>query len=189
MSRLSLKGFAHSAQFNFFDLGKIGPFYPGKEHLFRHHFDPFFAECRAFGKSIEEGKDDLLAVRCHGHVYLSESLEKRIAENSGTWNWNRQVGFEGYPLRGTLKDVIHLKSPFGQVKSPSSRKKKIADMKRRLEQLNELRIFNKNIRECNYRDGRLFEFSLAINAPHIALSRKFRSREMIERTCLTMLEV
>ena len=33
VSRLSLEGFAHSAQFNFFDLGKIGPFYPGREHL------------------------------------------------------------------------------------------------------------------------------------------------------------
>ena len=189
VSRLSLGGYAHSAQFNFFSLGRIAPFYPGREHLLdknhvRHHYDPFFAECRAFGKLIEEGKDDLLAVRCHGYVYLSESLEKRIEEKFGIWNWNRQVGFEGCPLRGILKDVIRLKSLFGQVRSPSSRKKKIADMERRLKQLNELRIFNKDIRECNYRDGRLFDFSLAITAPHIALSRKFQSEEMIEMDML-----
>lgn len=37
-----------------------------------------------------------------------------------------------------------------------------------------------DIREDNYRGGRLFDFSIAITSPHISLSLKLRSKKQID---------
>jgi hypothetical protein len=163
-------------QFNFFSLDEIRPFIPTGEHLIndsvvRHQLDPFFAECRAFGLLVEKNKDDSLAVRCHGYVYLSDAVEHRINQQFDITDWNRQREDEGSPLRAIVKDFIRFKTPFGR--------KKFSTMRGNLEKLNDLGIHNMDIREDNYKGGRLFDFSIAITSPHMSFNLHIRSREQI----------
>lgn len=138
----------------------------------RHHLDPFYAECRAFGLLVEKKKDDTLAVRCHGYAFLSATLEHRIRQQFGISNWNRHLEDEGQPLRAIIKDYIVYNSVCGRKKFPKMRENVL--------KLNELGIYNMDIREDNYRGGRLFDFSLAITSPHISLSLRVRSKDKIE---------
>jgi hypothetical protein len=166
-------------QFNFFEIDEIKPFVPLRDHLMkddvvRGHFDPFYAECRAFGCMIEHGKDHELAVRCHGYMLLPTAIELEIESQFGIDDWNRGPADEGHPLRAIVKDrIYHNKSPFGKT-SPST-------MRSRLKQLNRLGIYNMDIREGNYLGGRLFDFSLAVTAPHLSLSRRIRDKSEILR--------
>ncbi|KAI1740341.1 kinetochore Sim4 complex subunit FTA2-domain-containing protein [Xylaria scruposa] len=80
--------------FNFFSIQELWPTLIGNEHLLedvvvRHQLDPFFAECRAFGRLVEENKDDKLAVRCHGYIFLPRAVECQIEQQFGISDWNR----------------------------------------------------------------------------------------------------
>lgn len=143
-----------------------------KDKIIQHHLDPFFAECRAFGRLVEEEKDDQLAVRCYGYALLSESIESRIREQFGITDWNRGEGDEGQRLRAILKSYIWYKTPFGRKKFPALRKN--------IEKLNNLGIYNMDIRKENYLGGRLFDFSIAITAPHLNLWTKLRFEDQIQ---------
>ena len=120
----------------------------------------------------EHTKDNELAVRCHGYAFLPASLERRIHQQFGINDWNRQEEHEGQPLRAILKDYITYHSVCGR--------KKLSKMRENITKLNGLGIYNMDIREDNYRGGRLFDFSLAITSPHISLSLKIRTRKAIE---------
>lgn len=165
-------------KFNFFTISELRPFvYDGEglltDKIVRHHLDPFYAECRAFGLLVEKKKDDKLAVRCHGWAFLPETLERRIHDDFGINDWNRHEEHQGQPLRAILKDYIVYNSVCGR--------RRFSKMKENIIELNELGIYNMDIREDNYRGGRLFDFSLAITSPHISLSLKLRSKKNIER--------
>lgn len=139
---------------------------PGADHLLtddlvRYHLDPFYAECRAFGLLSEKKKDDALAVRCHGYTFLPQTVEHQIQKQFGLDNWNRQPEDEGHLLRAIVKDYIPFKSVCGR--------KTLSAMRSNLKQLNDMGIFNMDIREDNYRGGRLFDFSIAVTSPHISL--------------------
>jgi hypothetical protein len=167
-------------KFNFFTIGELRPtlYHYGGDRLLtdnvvRYHLDPFYAECRAFGLLVEKKKDDMLAVRCHGYAFLPPALERRIHREFGINDWNRHEEHEGQPLRAILKDYIVYNSVCGR--------RKLSKMKENIIKLNKLGIYNMDIREDNYRGGRLFDFSLAITSPHISLNLKLQSRENIER--------
>ncbi|TGJ78808.1 hypothetical protein E0Z10_g9958 [Xylaria hypoxylon] len=167
--------------FNFFSLDDIRPFLPGADHLLtdhvvRYQLDPFYAECRAFGLLVENKKDDLLAVRCHGYAFLSAAVEHRVTkqfeEHFAIADWNRKPEDNGRPLRAIIKDYIPFNSVYGR--------KKFSAMRSNIQKLNELGIYNMDIRERNYRGGRLFDFSIAITSPHISLSVNLRSKKQID---------
>ena len=183
MSRID-SAFAHFFQFNCISIEEIDADYPEQEHALgdkrkrvldddtvRYHLEPFFAECRAFGKLVKEAKDNALAVRCHGHVLLSPELELRIKEQFGIQDWNRKPADEGQPLRAIVKDLIRTDSRFGH--------SSFCTMRKKIEKLNRLGIYNMDIREENYRDGRLFDFSSSITSPHPDLSPNLRSMDEI----------
>ncbi|KAI0410872.1 kinetochore Sim4 complex subunit FTA2-domain-containing protein [Xylaria grammica] len=162
--------------FNFFSLEEIRPDAFGKEHLLkdnvvRHQLDPFYAECRAFGLLVEKKRDDELAVRCHGYVFLSETLERRLERDFGIRDWNRKAEDEGSQLRAIVKDYIQWRS--------LRHRKTFEVMRKKLEELNKLGIYNMDIREANYLGGRLFDFSIAITFPHLSLWPKLWSVEQI----------
>ena len=124
-------------QFNFVSLEEICPFVPMKEHLIkdnivRYHLDPFFAECRAFGRLVDEKKDYKLAVRCYGYAFLPGTVERRIARQFGMRDWNRAQEDEGSPLRAIVKDYIRYKSFY--------RPRTFATMRKNLEDLNRVGI-------------------------------------------------
>ncbi|KAI1109565.1 kinetochore Sim4 complex subunit FTA2-domain-containing protein [Nemania sp. NC0429] len=162
--------------FNFFSLEEIRPYafdkqYLLKDNVVRHHIDPFYAECRAFGLLVEKKRDDELAVRCHGYVFLSEAIERQIEDQFGIRDWNRKAEDKESELRAIVKDYIPWKS--------LRHRKKWEVMRKNLEQLNKLGIYNMDVREDNYLGGRLFDFSIAITYPHLSLWPKIRSIEQI----------
>lgn len=165
-------------KFNFFSLEEIRPFVPFGEHLLRnkdmiirHQLDPFFAECRAFGRLVEEGRDDELAVRCYGYTLLPETVERQIRRQFGITDWNRGEEDRKQPLRAIVKAYITYKTPFNR--------KSFAAMRRNIKELNDLGIYNMDIRKENYLGGRLFDFSIAITAPHLSLWSKLRLLDQI----------
>lgn len=142
-----------------------------KDDLVRYQLDPFFAECRAFGRLVEKRKDDKLAVRCHGYVFLSKAVERRIEQQFGIRDWNRQVEDRNRPLRAIVKDYIRYKS--------FQNRKPFAKMRDNIEELNKMGIYNMDIRKENYLGGRLFDFSIAITSPHLSLWTELRTKEQI----------
>ncbi len=137
------------------------------DYVARHHLDPFFAECRAFGHLAREGKDDKLAVRCYGYLHIPKSVEHQIGQQFGIYDWNRSPGDSDQPLRGIVKDYITYPSLRGR--------STFASMRNKLLELNKMGIFNMDIREENYLGGRLFDFSVAITIPHLSFSAKIRT--------------
>ena len=174
-------------QFNFFRLGKLRPILPLREHLLndhivRYHLDPFYAECRAFGRLREKNKDGVLAVRCHGYAFLSPEIESRIAQQFEIRQWYRESEHQGQPLRAIFKDVVRFRASFGRNDFPANSpfgQKKFRAMRTNLEQLNKLGILNMDIRKENYRGGRLFDFSTAITSPHLGLDQNLRPKKRI----------
>ncbi|TRX99075.1 hypothetical protein FHL15_000417 [Xylaria flabelliformis] len=167
-------------QFSFFSIDDLRPWVPGGEDmmpddLVRYQMDPFYSECRALGLLVEKKKDDTLAVRCHGYAFLSEAIENKIREIFGFDDWNRQPEDEGTPLRAIIKDYIRFNTVCGR--------KRLSTMRSNLEQLNKMGIFNMDIREDNYRGGRLFDFSIALTPPHLWLWSRLRSRQQIFKDC------
>ncbi|KAI9759287.1 MAG: hypothetical protein M1840_003378 [Geoglossum simile] len=53
-----------------------------------HQFDPFFAECRAFGRLKECGLDGDAAVHCYGYIILPPAF-KSIATRFKALIWDR----------------------------------------------------------------------------------------------------
>ncbi|KAI1266247.1 kinetochore Sim4 complex subunit FTA2-domain-containing protein [Xylariaceae sp. FL1019] len=163
--------------FNFFSLNEIRPFLPFtghllKDELVRYQRDPFYAECRAFGRLIERGRDDELAVRCHGYAFLPPEVERQIERQFGIEGWNRKEEDKGSHLRAIVKSHIRWKT--------LQHRRKLSAMRSILEVLNEeLSIYNMDIREENYLGGRLFDFSIAITVPHISFSSALRSERQI----------
>lgn len=142
-----------------------------KDNVVRHQLDPFYAECRAFGLLVEKNRDDELAVRCHGYVFLSDAVERQIEHQFGIYDWNRKAEDESSQLRAIVKDYIVWKS--------LRHRKSWEVMRKNLEELNKLGIYNMDIREANYLAGRLFDFSIAITFPHLSLWPKLWSVEQI----------
>ncbi|KAI1176249.1 kinetochore Sim4 complex subunit FTA2-domain-containing protein [Nemania sp. FL0916] len=164
--------------FNFFSIDEIRPFAFGRErvlddNIVRHHLDPFYAECRAFGLLVEKGRDDELAVRCHGYAFLSDTLEHQIERQFGIKGWNRQPEDEGTQLRAIVKDYIKWTS--------LCHRRSFETMRKNIQELNALGIYNMDIREGNYLGGRLFDFSIAITSPHLRLWTKFQPIDIILR--------
>ncbi|KAI0187856.1 kinetochore Sim4 complex subunit FTA2-domain-containing protein [Xylaria flabelliformis] len=170
--QVSIEGKIFSLKvFNFFSVQELWPTLIGNEHLLndnivRHHLDPFYAECRAFGRLVEMNKDDELAVRCHGYVFLPRTIERQIERQFRISDWNRKAEDEGSPLRAIVKDYIKWKT--------LCHRKTFETMRKNLEELNDLGVYNMDIRKANYLGGRLFDFSIAATVPHFSFSMKFR---------------
>ncbi|KAI1503359.1 kinetochore Sim4 complex subunit FTA2-domain-containing protein [Biscogniauxia marginata] len=162
--------------FKFISIDDIRIFAPMQEHrvkddLVRYQLDPFFAECRAFGRLVERGKDDKLAVKCYGYVFLSKAVERRLEQQFGIHDWNRQIKDRARPLRAIVKDYIRHKS--------FQNRKPFIKMRNNIEELNKMGIYNMDIRKENYLGGRLFDFSIAITSPHLSLWTELRTKEQI----------
>ncbi|KAI0549335.1 kinetochore Sim4 complex subunit FTA2-domain-containing protein [Xylaria curta] len=157
--------------FPFFSLDQLHSFIPIEgdrpaDDLVRYNLDPFYAEYRAFGLLEEEGENGLIAVQCHGYISLPQAIEYQMQEKFNI-NWCRQPEDEKLPLRAILKDYL---------RSDLCRSEQLCAMRSKLRKLNDMGIFNMNIREENYNQGLLVDFSTAITAPHLRLLLGSRSK-------------
>ena len=46
----------------------------------RYHNEPFYNECRAYGRLIKDGQNGLFAVKCHGYVLISSETKRNLDE-------------------------------------------------------------------------------------------------------------
>jgi len=136
-----------------------------------YYTDPFYAECRAYGRiqeAIKKGylKSDIV-VPCHGFFFLQERDEKVLRGRNIDLEAD-QVDPEyqrsspgGYRPRAIVKDLASA--------DPGVNQDNLYQILRDIVRLNSQRVFNMDIRLDNYRDGKLVDFGSSWTEPHILL--------------------
>ena len=132
--------------------------------LIRAHMDPFYNECRAYGRLAEAGLDGIIAVRCYGYLTLPAAIEDELEGKFDVATWDRpEEDFdksisERQPLRAIVKELIRDDRPFIA--------KDVNKMLRDLKRLRRLGVYPIDVRARNYRAGLLVDFSAAMTEPH-----------------------
>ena len=155
-------------QFKFYDEGEhdAALFDYQKEvvslDMLRAHADPFYNECRAYGRLREAGLDGKVAVRCHGYTTLPAAMESELEERFDVTDWERDDYDDPIEkrecFRAIVKDLIR-----DDVRLTHRLVKK---MKKDLVQIRKLGIYPSDIKRTNYKKGILIDFSSAITEPN-----------------------
>lgn len=136
-----------------------------------YYTDPFYAECRAYGRIHEAVKKRVLradiAIPCHGFLFLQPKDQKILNDRDIDLELdtvdpvyqNATIG--GRRARAIVKDVA---SPGSGVNRGSLQK-----VLSGISMLNGQRIYNMDIRLGNYRDGKIVDFGSSWTAPHALL--------------------
>ena len=130
--------------------------------MLRAHADPFYNECRAYGRLREAGLDGKVAVRCHGYTTLPPAMESELEERFDVTDWERGAYDDAIKnrayFRAIVKDLIR-----DDVRLTHRVVKK---MKKDLVQIRKLGIYPSDIKRTNYKKGLLIDFSSAITEPN-----------------------
>ncbi|KAI1159542.1 kinetochore Sim4 complex subunit FTA2-domain-containing protein [Nemania serpens] len=130
--------------------------------------DPFFAECRAYGRikeaRITRGIKEKLAVRCHGYLFLTKR-DVRQLERDGVDLGSGSISKE---LRPPLFDTTLVRAIVKDFESRPSglNSRNVRQALRRLRRLNEIQVYNRDIRGENFRGGYLVDFGTSQTEPH-----------------------
>jgi len=151
------------------------------DDLLQHHMDPFHAECRAYGRLVNRHLNGEVAVHCYGYMNLSIEQENEIAQKFGIYDWKRQPVNDNVhnthpshqPLHAIVKEFIADDAPFNN--------SMVKIMLSNLKTMRRHGIFPIDIREDNYRGGRLVDFSIAWTKPHLMLSAKLQDSDYIRK--------
>ena len=142
------------------------------------HFDPFYTECRAYGCINDNKQNGQIAVHCHGFLGISADREEELAAapfDIDTSDWNRPEEEYDWPITA--------RQPFRAIVKKLVRSKKrlsgIAQMREDLLTLQKIGVYVQDIREDNYVDGKLVDFSRSWTNPHIMLDPNIRSKDLI----------
>ena len=143
------------------------------------HFDPFYAECRAYGRIGDRKRNGKVAVRCYGFTAVSALQEVVLSETFGVSEWDRPLEQYSLPVaerqsfRAIVKDLIEDQTPFTKIM--------IDRMLRDLKSLRRMALFVRDVKESNYKGGKLVDFSVSWTQPHIMLSdRLFDDEEIMQ---------
>lgn len=145
------------------------------------HTDPFFAECRAYGR-IEEARAKEKRVRkvvawCHGFLVLGAQDEQHL-ERGGFDLWPNTMPpgddyrtiAEGSPVRAIVKEYIE--------DDPDPDLRAMNWMLKDIGFLNRNKCLNRDIKRENYRDGLLVDLGCAWTEPHCLM--RLASKERVE---------
>ena len=130
----------------------------------RSHMDPFYRECRAFGKVIESKLNGKIAVRCYGYLVIPARREQQLKRKFDIDTWNRpdydfaKPILQRQPLRAIVKDLILETVPFTI--------KQVNKILRDLKRLRRLGVYPMDVQARNYVGGLLVDMSIAITEPH-----------------------
>ncbi|KAI0110367.1 kinetochore Sim4 complex subunit FTA2-domain-containing protein [Nemania sp. FL0031] len=141
-----------------------------KDELAAFHCDPFYAECRAYGR-IEELKEQgiitrKLAAECYGFLALKPQEEEEINRMGiSLWDLPEDDDYrrraEGSPVRAIVKEFVGGTS--------SLRLRTCKHMLKSLRLLNEYGLIVRDIKADNYKAGLLIDFGSAWTIPHCIL--------------------
>ena len=136
----------------------------------RFHTDPFYNECRAYGRLIECDLNGEVAVRCYGHIAILATREEELARRFEVYAWDRPEDdsklsvSRRQPFRAIVKDLIEDKCPLNE--------KRLIRMRKDLLKMHKLGVYPQDVRERNYGGGLLLDFSIAITKPHWVFETK-----------------
>ena len=143
------------------------------------HFDPFYAECRAYGRIGDRKHNGKVAVRCYGFTAVSALQEVALSETFGVSEWDRPSEQYNLPVAGRqsfraiVKDLIEDQTPFTEMM--------VNRMLRDLKSLRRMALYVRDVKESNYKGGKLVDFSVSWTQPHIMLSDRLFDLEAIKQ--------
>lgn len=163
------------------------------ERLAELHLDPFYAECRAYGRidmARKQGKIKRdIAIPCYGFIYLDDRHRKQLdeygvdldescldsdssADSSPTPGARRPA--TSRPIRSIVKKLAS--------SDPGITYKTIKDIRKDIQDLNKLEVYNRDIRKHNFCDSKLVDFGTSITTPHcfITPENSFLSKQSQE---------
>lgn len=126
--------------------------------------DPFFNECRAFGRIIEAGLNGKVAVPCYGHLTVSAKLEDELKRRFHVKNWHRP--------KSEYEEPVSRRQPFRAIVKTlfltrlSMDSKLVGKALRDLKRIRRLKVYIMDIRARNYVAGTLVDLSNAITEEH-----------------------
>ncbi|KAF7555028.1 hypothetical protein G7Z17_g2465 [Cylindrodendrum hubeiense] len=136
-----------------------------------YYTDPFFAECRAYGRIKEATKKRSLkaqiAIPCHGFIFLKENDERTLSKLGIDFGIARidsdfQQNTEGgWRVRAIVKDLAP--------QDTGVDKKSVGKILRGIRALNKHKIYNMDIHLDNFRNGQLVDFGSSWTEPHLLL--------------------
>ncbi|TGJ86634.1 hypothetical protein E0Z10_g2103 [Xylaria hypoxylon] len=137
------------------------------DELAAFHCDPFYAECRAYGRIDELKKQGIVkekfAAACYGFLGLRPEEEEKIAQMGvNLWDLPKDDEYrrtaEGSPARAIVKEYIEGTTTFGL--------RNCKQMLKSLRLLNKHGILLRDIKEDNYKAGLVVDFGSAWTMPH-----------------------
>ncbi|KAJ8131279.1 hypothetical protein O1611_g2345 [Lasiodiplodia mahajangana] len=146
----------------------LGASYPVEKVIF--YLDPFYAECRAFGRiqqayaNREIHHRQVLTVKCHGYMFLSKQdqlkLEKRGCDFGSDFLHDKIRGASGGNgrVRAIVKDLEPDTGPLDA--------KNIRTAFARVCTVNKLGIYHRDVRAQNFVNCRLVDFGTSWTEPH-----------------------
>ena len=147
------------------------------EQAFIAQFDPFYSECRAYGRMEERHQNSIVAVRAYGFMDIPADKEGLMSCFPFCANdWNRPDEeyswpiVERQPFRAIVKDLVHNKANFSNV----------AQMRDDLLALQQMGVYVQDIEKANYCNGKLVDFSLCWTAPHVLVNTQVRPQDHID---------
>ncbi len=139
--------------------------------------DPFYAECRAYGRIASKPRKRPIAIACYGFIGIPAEQESFFAERFNVTDWNRPEGelslgsANRQPFRALVKEFA--------TEDPEITKGLAASMWRDLTALHGQGIYVMDVRWDNYKRGHLVDFSSAWTSPYFQFRRDVSSEEEI----------
>lgn len=132
--------------------------------------DPFYNECRAFGRVMEANLNGKIAVHCYGYIIVPADKEEELERDFGVNDWNRpeveyaKPSSQRQSFRAIVKELIHHDPPF----TAKLLKKTLRDLKK----IRRLGVYPMDVQARNYKDGLLLDMSVAMTKPHFLFDIK-----------------
>lgn len=131
------------------------------------YVDPFYAECRAYGRFHETGHDEL-ALKCYGYVLLDEKHEQALRDKEdreGSVVLYRPFYVHADEEQLRVRYIVkELGSPLGLTQNMAYRL--LDDVK----SLHQLGIAGLDLRLEQLINGKIADFSMAMTFPHFVMS-------------------
>ena len=157
------------------------------DDLLLAHSDPFYNECRAYGRLKEKKLNGKVAVYCHGYIPISADKEEQLEREFGVGDWDRpgdeydKPVSKRQPLRAIVKDLVLKDVPL----TAKVADKMLTDLKR----MRRIGIYPADIVWRNYKAGLLVDFGTARTEPFYLFDlRPGRQTQIMKNTDLYMWE-
>jgi len=142
------------------------------------HLDPFYAECRAYGRIAETNRKRPVAVPCYGFLRIPAAQEDFLNATFDISDWDRPKEEYDRPIadrqsfRAIVKELVTDPVPF--------KNNMVRGMLADLRSLRNITVFVRDIRADNYCGGKLVDFSVSWTVPHLMLADGLRDMDFIE---------